>query len=308
MIILKTNKSKYYELCSIEDTIPLFSQYWWMDTICEDNWDVIIVEENNKVVASLPYFITDDNNRKEIKKATLTQNNGIWIKYPENLKYEKKLSYEKKVMNKIIDNIELLNLKRYQQYFHYSVQNWLPFYWRGFSQTTRYTYVIENISNLEEIISSFNPNIRNQIRKAKKSVSVSDDMSIENFYAINKMTFTRQGIDMPYSVDLLKRLDNECVRRKCRKILFAFDKDGNIHSAAYFVFDNDSIYYLMSGSNPDFRHSQSLTLLIFEGIKIAHSLNKKFDFEGSMKENIENFFRQFGAKQKSYYNIYKDFN
>lgn len=302
------NKTKYRELCNEERSIPLFSRYWWMDAICgSENWDVILVEENGKIIASLPYFLKKTDKGLEIQKAPLTQNNGIWIKYPKNMKYEKRLSYEKKLMNNIIDNIENLKIIRYQQYFNYSIENWLPFYWRGYSQTTRYTYVIEDTSNLEIITKNFNSNIRNQIRKARKQVKVMEDMCIEDFFNLNKMTFSRQNLNIPYSLELLERLDHECAKRDARKVLYAVDENGNIHSAVYLVMDDSSVYYLMSGSNPNYRQSQSLTLLLYESIKLASGLNKKFDFEGSMKENIENFFRQFGAVQKPYHNIYKEF-
>lgn len=303
------NKQKYDELCGKESSISLFSKNWWLDAVCgSENWDVIIVEENGRIIASHPYFFKETQNGIEIQKATLTQNNGVWINYPEDIKYEKRLSYEKKLMNKIIDQIEKLDVNLYRQYFHYSVENWLPFYWRGYSQTTRYTYVIDDTSDIEIIEEGFNSNIRNQIRKSRKEVNVLEDMNIEDFYNLNKMTFLRQSLDIPYSLELLERLDYECGKRNSRKILYARDKHDNIHSAIYLVWDDNSVYYLMSGSNSEYRSSQSLTLLVYESIKLAKVLNRRFDFEGSMKENIENFFRQFGAVQKPYHNIYKKFN
>lgn len=302
-------KNKYHELCNKEQSMPLFSRYWWMNAVCgSKNWNVILIEENGKIIASLPYFLKEDKEGLKIQKAVLTQNNGVWIKYPHNMKYEKRLSYEKKIMNSIIDNIEMLKITKYQQYFHYSIENWLPFYWRGYSQTTRYTYVIEDTSDIEIIKKNFSSNIRNQIRKARKQVKVMEDMCIEDFFNLNKMTFSRQNLNIPYSLELLERLDYECIKRNSRKILYAIDEDRNIHSAVYLVWDDSSVYYLMSGSNPNYRQSQSLTLLLYESIKLASALNKKFDFEGSMKENIENFFRQFGAIQKPYHNIYKEFD
>ncbi|NLX62680.1 MAG: GNAT family N-acetyltransferase, partial [Tissierellia bacterium] len=199
------------------------------------------------------------------------------------------------------------DISRYQQYFHYSVTNWLPFYWRGYSQTTRYTYVIENTSDLETIYLNFNSNVRKNLRKAEKHVDIKEDLDIKEFYYLNKMTFERQGLKIPYSLDLLIRLDRECGRRNARKIYYSIDKEGNIHSSIYFVWDDKSVYYLMSGTNPKYKNCQSLTLLIYEGIKLANNMNKKFDFEGSMKENIEKFIRQFGGIQKPYHNIYKEF-
>lgn len=302
-----TNLEKYRAFSETEKTIPLFSKGWWMDAVCGDNWNVLLVEENNRIIAALPYYLEIAEGFKEIRKAPLTQNNGIWIHYPPNQKYEKKLSYENRLMDLIIDGIEELDIDKYQQYFHYSVKNHLPFYWRGYTQTTRYTYVIEDTSNLEEVFKNFNVNIRNYIRKAEKQIVVLKDLGIEQFYELNKLTFERQNLQIPYTFELVLRIDEACSKRKARKVYYAVDDNGKIHSAAYFVWDDESVYYLMSASDPAFRHTQSLTLLLYEGIKLASRMGKKFDFEGSMKKNIEHHFRQFGAKQFPYHHIQKTF-
>ncbi len=143
---------------------------------------------------ALPYYLKQDDGMKEIRKAPLTQNQRIWIRFSEDQKYEKKLSYEMKMMDSIIDQIEQMNLTKYQQYFHYSMTNWLPFYWKGYSQTTRYTYVIHDTSNLDELYKNLNSNVRKLIRKAEKIVQVKEDLSISEFFTLNKMTFERQNM------------------------------------------------------------------------------------------------------------------
>ena len=122
-----------------------------------------------------------------------------------------------------------------------------------------------------------------------KLLEIGEDIRIDDFYYLNKMTFDRQGIQIPYSLSLLRRIDDECGKRKVKKIYYCIDDNFNIHSSIYYVWDDEAVYYLMSGSSPVYRSSQSLTLLIYEGIKLANILGKKFDFEGSMKENLERF-------------------
>ena len=303
-----TDKEKYRKFSETEKTIPIFSKGWWMDAVCGDQWDVILIEENGQILASLPYYFVEHDGLKEIRKAPLTQNNGIWIHYPQNQKYENKLSLEHRLMDLVIDKIEALNVHKYQQYFHYSIQNHLPFFWRGYTQTTRYTYVIEDTSKVDELVKNFSSSIRNTIRKASKTVMVEEDLDIEQFYNLNKLTYERQNLSIPYSFDLVSRIDEACKMRNARKIYYCLDDEKHIHSAAYFVWDDESVYYLMAASDPVYRSSQSLSLLIYEGIKLANRLGKKFDFEGSMKKNIEKHFRQFGAKQFAYHHIQKTFN
>ena len=303
-----TPKEKYRELCKVEKSIPIFSKDWWMDAVCgEDNWDALIVEKGGEIVASMPVYIKKKFGIKYVTQGKLTQTNGIWIKYPEGQKYSSKLSYEKEVMNEIIDQLEELNVAYFQQNFHYSITNWLPFYWRGFEQSTRYTYVIEDLSDMDKVSSEFSKVVRKNIRKAEPLANIYSSDDVKKFYAMNIKTFERQGLRMSYPLEFLEKLDDSCKRNDSRKIYFAEDERGNIHTSSYIVWDDISIYQLMSGTDPEFRNSEFKTLLIWEALKFARENNKKFDFEGSMLEGVEEYFRKFGAIQKPYFAISKAF-
>jgi hypothetical protein len=82
-----------------------------------------------------------------------------------------------------------------------------------------------------------------------------------------------------------------------RRILLAEGADGTPHAAVYLVWDAQSAYDLMGGSNPSLLHSGAITLLTWEGIKFARQVTQRYDFEGSMLQPVERFFRAFGGKQ-----------
>ena len=298
------NKQKYRELCKRESSIPIFSKDWWLDAVCgEDNWDVIIIEKGNDIIATLPFNFNKEYGFTKISMPKLTQNMGIWIKHFNNQKTANKLSNEKKIMTQLIEQLPPFYF--FGQNFHYSITNWLPFYWKGFKQTTKYTYVIEDLSNLESVFKNFRGNIKTDIRKAEKVVKVYTGNDIEKFYSINKKTFDRQNKKIRYSLDFLMKLDKVCIQNKCREIFFAEDEKNRIHSAVYLVWDDNSAYYLLSGGDPQLRNSGATSLLVWSAIKFTAELGLKFDFEGSMLESIERFFRSFNAIPKTYFYITK---
>lgn len=304
MIILLTNKEKYRNLCRGEDTIPIFSKDWWLDAVAgEENWDVVLVERGEIIVASLPYIVKKKFFLRYISMPKLTQTAGVWMKYPDGQKYTNKISFEREVCKEIIE--KLPQVDAYAQNFHYSFTNWLPFYWEGFNQTTFYTYVLENLQDHEMLFSGFKENIRREIRKAEKKVKVYRGDSIEDFFLMVKKTFDRQNQTVPYDLTLLKRLDAACRKENCRKIFFAADERNRIHSAIYVIWDSECAYYLMGGGDPDLRNSGATSLLMWEAIKFASSVTKSFNFEGSMIQPIERFFSGFGANQKPYFHISK---
>jgi len=298
-----TAKDKYRALCTEEDSIPLFSQAWWLDSLAGDeHWDVALVEGGRQIVASMPYMVRRRFGHVSLGQPPLTQTLGPWIR--ETIaKLANRLGREKDLMQKLIDVLPPYHV--YAQNWHYSQTNWLPFYWAGFSQTTRYTYRLPDLTNEKQLWDELRENIKSDIRKAQGrfGLQVRTDMGLDSFLRLNIMTFERQGKRLPYSECLVKRLDDACRQRCARKIFIAVDQNGRTHAGVYIVWDKNSAYYLMGGGDPELRKSGATSLCMWEAIKFASTITKSFDFEGSMIEPVERFFRAFGAEQTPYFAV-----
>lgn len=303
-----TNKERYRELCLREKTIPIFSKDWWMDAVCgEDNWDVYLVGKGMDIKASMVYSLQEKEGYRSIGRLSLTQNNGIWIKYPNGQGLIARQSYEEKIVNELCDFIESLNLNKYDQQYHYHFNNYLPFFWRYYKEVTKYTYVIEDTGNMELVRGQYSSKLKNAIRKAEKGLQIGEETDLERFYAINRMSFERQGIEIPYTYDFFKKLYDTCHERNACKLLHAADEQGNVQSVAMIVWDEMSVYYLLNGTNPNLKSFQGNDLLIDGAIEEAHKLGLKFDFEGSVIKNVNHAFREFGGVPMPYFRIYKEF-
>lgn len=302
-------KDKYREFCRKEPSMPVFSRDWWMDAVCgEESWEALVVEKGGEIVASMPCYIKRKFGLKVIVQPLLTQKNGIWIKYPEGQSYNKRLSFEKEVMDEIIRDIKSLKVCYFNQSFDYTITNWLPFYWRGFEQTTKYTYVIEDLSNLDEVFEGFDYSKRRDIEKAEGLISIRKGLPAEEFYENHKMTLAKQKKDISYSWSLFSRIYNAAIANNAGEIIYATDAQENIHAAFFLVWDDESTYGLISSIDPDFRKSGASALLHKETIRLASTRTQKFDFEGSMIESVESSNRKFGAVQKPYSNITREYN
>ena len=300
-----TNKEKYKHFCEEEENIPIFSQYWWMEAVAKEQWDVVLYETGNRIVASMVYFLEKKEHGMIISKAPFTQNNGVYIKYPCDLKNACRLTYEERAMNAIIDQLEALDIQHFEQNFNYHITNWLPFYWRGYKETTRYTYQIEDTNDLCNVVSEFTAKLRWDLKKAKEVLYVKKEIPMEEFYEVNAMSFLRQKKEVPFTLQQLERLDAWAKQRQACQSLGAYDREGRLNGVAYYVWDNQCVYYLLSGSNPELRCTQPQSLLILEGLQLAHDLGKVFDFEGSMLPHVEPMIRKFGGVQRPYFRISK---
>lgn len=278
----------------------LFQKEWWLDAVAPGKWEAVIVKRGNEIVARLPYVIEKKFGFTILKQPPLTPTLGPWLRSTD-AKPSKRLSIQKEL---IWELLELLPRYDYfSQNLHPSISNWLPFYWKGFEQTTRYTYVIESLPDLDKIWNTFSEQARRNIRKAEKAVMVSTDADIEEFLHLNEKTFKRQGKSLPYSRDFIRRMDVACLRQKARQIFLAKDDKGRTHAAIYILWDEESAYYLMGGEDPALRNSEASSLLMWEAVRFAATVTKRFDFEGSMIQSIEKFFRSFGGKQTPYLKI-----
>ena len=124
-----TNKDKYRLLCQTEINIPIFSQAWWLDIVCgEKHWDVSLVEANDKILASMPYYQPRSN---LIIMPSYTQTMGPWqITESTNSKYTTLLSKRQAFYKQLIEQLPRFDF--FLQNFSYLVTDWLPFYWEGF--------------------------------------------------------------------------------------------------------------------------------------------------------------------------------
>ncbi|NQY74115.1 MAG: GNAT family N-acetyltransferase [Candidatus Margulisbacteria bacterium] len=298
-----SQKERYKQMCKTH-SIPIFSQHWWLDAVCgHQHWDILLATKNDQYIASLPIYTKTKIRCHCIVMPPLTQTLGPHLFYPDNQSHSKKLSFEKEVFSALIKALPKFGY--FSQNFQYSHTNWLPFCWNGFNQSTRYTYRLEDLSDLDQLYSRFQSKIKTDIQKAAKHLTIQESHDIDLFYSLIQKTFSRQKLSVPYSLTLLKQIDTACYNQNCRQLFLAVDSNGNCHAGTYLIWDSHSAYYLIGGGDPELRNSGATSLLVWKCIQFASKVTTSFDFEGSMLQPVERFFRGFGAQQTPYFEISK---
>jgi Acetyltransferase (GNAT) domain len=281
-------------------THSLFQQPWWLQAVAPGSWDAVVAVENNEVVGRLPFVRKRRLGLTILTQPRLTPFLGPWIKAGVG-KTHTQLERENRIFQSLIAALPKHDV--FLQDFHQSITNVLPFYWHGFSHSVQYTYIIDELDDLDRVWTGFRENIRREIRKAERRVVIRCSEDVETFIALNRMIFGRQGIAAPYSTELIRQVDAACCARGVRRIFLAEGADGTPHAALYLVWDSERAYYLMGGGDPELRTSGAMSLLMWEAIKHAAQVTRRFDFEGSMLQPVERFFRAFGGRQVQYARI-----
>ena len=251
----------------------------------------------------MPFFLSGKN--KIVVSPSMASTMGVLLHSTITISnsYEKQLSSEIDVLKGLVSAIP--NNNSFEIKCHPSFNNWLPFYWENYQQTTSYTYVLKNISNIDEIIKKMHHSKRKNLLKANKKLIIETNVSVNIFYAHHKMTLKKDGKVISYSFQYLQRIVEAARLFGHIEILAAKDSDNIIHSAIVVVYDKISAYYIASSIDSKYRNSGSVTMLIVEAIKIVSSITDTFDFEGSTIQGVELSFRRFGAEQVPYFIISK---
>jgi hypothetical protein len=280
----------------------IFCRSWWLNAVCNDQFSILALKERGEIVAGMPLPYRRRYGWKYFHMPPLTQTLGPLLPPPRSPKYRSQISREVELLEQLVSHIPQYD--SFSIRCHYALSNWLPFHWAGYHQTTRYTYVIENLEEPERVFERMSSSYRNKIRKARKSgIKVVESNDVEALLVLTRKTFARQGLDLPYSEEVVTRIDQACAHRGKRKIFLTRDAGGRLHSALLVIYDQKSMYNLIQGSDPDLRHSGANILAMWHSIRFAQQVTAKYDFEGSMLKNVERVFRDFGAQQKRYFHI-----
>jgi len=296
------SKEKYHNLCLTEENIPIFSRDWWLDTVCGKNgWDVLL-SENHGLKSAMPLYIPK---KGVISMPDFTQTMGIWFgKESADMKSVTCLERRQAICRDFIKQIS--DYKVYMQNFDTAFTDWLPFYWADYSQTTRYTYRLLNIADSEMLFRNMSIQTRRNLRHANNyPVIVKQHIDIEDFIDIIKLTYKQKKVQCIPCYDTLRNLIRVSREHLQGDIFGGYDLDGNLHAVAFVVWQPSSAYYIAGGGDPAFRHSCAHSLVMLEAIKYTSQYTNVFDFEGSMIQGVERFFREFGAVQTPYFRISK---
>lgn len=297
-------EAEYMDWDEFVDSSPqgsIFNKSYWLRAVCDD-FKILVCERDGNIMGgiALPSLYG-----KYYRNPKLTPRLGVLLQdFPDRVKYPTRLSTEMDIINELIE--KLPEFKMFDYNFSYNFTNLLPFLWKDFTAKPTYTYVIEDLSDLDAVYGGFQNHIRQSIKKAEKSgIRVTSDLGIEDFYNVNSLSFKRQNIDIPYSLEFLTNLDKTIKEHNAGKMFFALTENNSVAAVVYVVYDDRCAYYLLSGADPEYRDTGAQTYLLWESIRYSSGVTKAFDFEGSMIKGIEGYFREFGGRQKIMYTLHK---
>jgi hypothetical protein len=276
----------------------VFEQPWWLDVVAPNAWKEILVEEEGEIIARWPIFIKGNH----IVMPKLTQTLGFWLS-EKIIDSDPYFDKRKRITNLFLE--QLPRNKSINVRLDHKVDYFLPMHWKHYIINPCISYRINDLTNTKIIYDRFSNIVKKNIRRASNKLVIKTIDDIDILIMLVEKTFLNQKRKYPISKDLVRNIYRVCKEFNADKLLYAVDKDENVYSGALFIYDKNVCYDLIGGTDPKYSSSGAHTLLLWEGIKFASTVSRSFDFEGSMIEGIEKFFRHFGGTPIVYYQIRK---
>ena len=227
----------------------------------------------------------------------------IWIKDPTTSRRSHIYAYKQRILKDLVNQLPSSNF--FDQNYDPGLDNWSPFFWEGYSQTTRYTFVYKDLSDPSRIFHEMESSARNHIRKAKSQLTLSEVPGKKDLHYFVEKSLSRQGKKFPVNKDELHSICQTINEHVSQKTIYARNAKGEAIAALAYIIDNKKASYWLSGSDGSGRKAGAPYFLLWEAIKDCAKQVNYFDFEGSMSPQIEPVFRSFGAERLPYYRIYK---
>lgn len=285
----ETAKKEYREFCKRETSLQVFIKDWYLDAVCDspDDWRVILVKENGHIVAAFPFGYKKGKLFWYITNPQFVSRGGVYIDVGNRTSCYKIEKFFSKIIREIIQNLPYYDA--FEIVFDSRFTNWQEFYRNGFSQTTMYSYVMDNLEG--DISKQFASIRRSELRKAQQVYHVKKDLDVNHYMRFIETSYSKRNRSLAFSTSDFLKLANALLRNDAGEIRAAIDRDGNIAAVTFTLIDSMRYYHMFTSYDPDMSNG-AVTLLIWDAMNDCNQQGKVFDFEGSMiptvaKQNIE---------------------
>ena len=283
-----TSKEEYQQVCQ-QEALPLFLEDWWMQAVCSGyEWDVLLCHDSeNRVCGVMPYVTSKRFFRQYVAMPPLCPYGGAWLREDLKDSYDATAA----VARDLHGQLEQMKIAYYQQPFY--VGNRLPDALAeiGYRTKKRYTYRIEDTSDLNQLLEGFSKNKRKKLEK-KTLTYQTGTMTAEEFYQFHVTCNAEKNKELWYSRETFLVLYEKSQEHDRSTIICIRDAEGEPLAAAFVVWDQHIAYQLMNCYVHEESDNGAREKLTLEVLRFVSHHGLGIDFVSH-----RNYLRHYGAKR-----------
>jgi hypothetical protein len=275
--------------------------------IVAPGWSAIEVRNDGKLCGVMPLHIRSKAGIKYSLQPYYTQYWGPILSDFSSLSTYKRNSEARKIMIAMMEQLPA-SLKLISHGCAPALDYGSPLHWAGFELRTRYSMRLTPEPDEEKRLASFAPNTRQDIKKGSQWT----DSIIENGTpaAFLKLVDKNLAAGKPLMPAVCRvtaeKLLPWLIHTGLGHILLVQPPGQDPIAGTVIVKYRNTLNYPIGASDPSGNNSDAISLLLWQSIRKADRENLVFDFEGSMIQTIDSFFRGFGAEPVPYLHIYRN--
>ena len=299
------NIAKWDELVEESKQGQIYHLFHYIDTLCSGSWQAVVLENQDKYLGAFPFFLKKKMGLRYFIHPPFCQYWGVMLRN-EKVGHQKYYDESKKLLKLILEAIPV-NIKYMLAYFSPYLDYPLPLEWAGWSLSPNYTYQVKLDRNLDTILASFASHTRREIKKADKNeIKVVKEKGADTAMTIfrNEKPHLVNSKNDQYLVNLNKVVHTLGVD-SAFSLNAMYGKEA-VASIVYFKYKKMLIYFFGT-VKATHKNSGAMSAIIWESIKMHHEVCNILDFDGSMIEDIERYFRGFDAEPVMYLQAEKSF-
>jgi hypothetical protein len=250
----------------------IFCYSWYLDAVAE-NWNAIVSDDYSSLI---PVPFTSKLGVKQMYQAPFTREYDL---FGETFDWQEVLS----LLQKDFKAIEFRNGgDNFPEKGTERIHQWLEL--------------------KDDFQSGYRSNARRILKKAKALFSVESGSDVSLLIDLFKRT-TAHKIDSIKEADLIKLTHLMKTAIELGKgEMWIVKEENQLVAAGFFLKDKKRITYLKGASEEEAKRNGSMYVLMDFAFNHYCQNHSTFDFGGSDVENVANFYKKFGAVDRTYYN------
>jgi hypothetical protein len=278
-------------------------------TAIKPGWQAAIVKNETGWQAVMPFFVSRKWGIKAMLQPLFAQYWGILFAASAFDSNHRQIEWEKALIGHLLpvcDGMHLytMNVSPALDYVH-------PFHWQGYRVNVRHTQVLSLTAPEDVLFAHFAGSLRRQIRKAEaQALQLHTGEKVEELIRLIELNHAGGNaiLDTPTrDAATLRRIAAYLADTERGWLLSCRDAEGQVLAAGLWGIFRGRLLYLIGAYHPEYRDRGAMSWLMWQAIRQAkmkeiHSL----DFEGSMIEGVEHFFRKFNSSYEVYFQIHKN--
>jgi hypothetical protein len=267
--------------------------------IISPEWEAFVFHHDNRWLAVMPWFPKTKFGIKYVYQPVLCQFQGIYLSESVD-SFTDQRAFALLAAETIQQNCQVFHCN-FSGNFNYP----FPFIWKGFSVQPMVNFRLP-IKDEAALTKSFNHGNLEKIKKAERlklsfrmTNSIEDCIELFKRHKGAELTFFKES-----NYDQLRTIYEVFKEKDMAFLTECCTSKGDLLAALMILRYKGTLIQLFAAVSDEGKKCGAMNYLIFKTMELGiRNGAEVYDFEGSMIESLESFFRSFGARPQTYWKV-----